>query len=623
MDIAPVYELKARLRAAAIAGTNLLSEDFRLKKAAESFAPMAAASPVFAKINEMTTKLLNDGSPENLLDTITLVDAVITTLGAVDVQGELEDIPVSESGMVIVNAPYSQLSAILGALTESGGGQYNTFIEMKENYPELLNDYRVKPAMVKGLGAPYSELADEVAATIGEMGAEMLPLLKNGFDPKGKKEMLRRLSVIERIAGAQENDFYLEQLENAEKDIRKRLIYALRHDEKNIDKLFELVKTEKGNSKTAAISALASFDNEKAGACVEEYAKKKPAEALKLMDRVSSEWSSEFTARLIERVLTDKDGNKVTLTRAADIDNIRLKDSLSFWDITGALTGKFGESIERIYRDFDNKNQSKFTDTSKFMDNALGDSIIKTGNDGLKKLAAELNNRPETKGQYVYAEAVTRLLGEDDCSKWFEKQVGAIYDKKLINSQSLISKQIIKAIWHITYENGVYSVVTKCYDSILDMYLPETSAPINQSMIEALTDIFIKYPSIQFDSMIANWADPNDRKYCEKLANVFVDHAVDKELGFIISLSHLRKLGVGNIKGIALKYLKNHPDTDKWSIRRIFTELNGDRDYWRAEVNEVIGLLREGKLKTAMSKDQIEDFAVWAESQPNYYRDTV
>ncbi len=198
MDIAPVYELKARLRAAAIAGTNLLSEDFRLKKAAESFAPMAAASPVFAKINEMTTKLLNDGSPENLLDTITLVDAVITTLGAVEVQGELEDIPASESGMVIVNAPYSQLSAILGALTESGGGQYNTFIEMKENYPELLNDYRVKPAMVKGLGAPYSELADEVAATIGEMGAEMLPLLKNGFDPKGKKEMLRRLSVIER-----------------------------------------------------------------------------------------------------------------------------------------------------------------------------------------------------------------------------------------------------------------------------------------------------------------------------------------------------------------------------------------------------------------------------------------
>ncbi|MDE6031055.1 MAG: hypothetical protein K2G32_05480, partial [Oscillospiraceae bacterium] len=90
MDIAPVYELRDRLRAAAIAGTNLISEDFRLKKAADSFAPLAKASPVFARINEMTAKLLRDGSPENLLDTITLVDAVITTLGTVDIQGELE-----------------------------------------------------------------------------------------------------------------------------------------------------------------------------------------------------------------------------------------------------------------------------------------------------------------------------------------------------------------------------------------------------------------------------------------------------------------------------------------------------------------------------------------------------
>ena len=41
MNIAPIYELKSRLRAAAIAGTNLLSEDFRLKKAIEGFEPLA------------------------------------------------------------------------------------------------------------------------------------------------------------------------------------------------------------------------------------------------------------------------------------------------------------------------------------------------------------------------------------------------------------------------------------------------------------------------------------------------------------------------------------------------------------------------------------------------------
>ncbi len=105
MDITPIYELKTRLRAAAIAGTNLLSEDFRLKKAAESFEPLAKSSPVFAKINEMTVKLLAEPSPEGLLDTITLVDAVITTLGTIGVSGELEPIEIAGNSTTIVNAP--------------------------------------------------------------------------------------------------------------------------------------------------------------------------------------------------------------------------------------------------------------------------------------------------------------------------------------------------------------------------------------------------------------------------------------------------------------------------------------------------------------------------------------
>ena len=33
MDTTPIYELRERLRAAGIAGTNLLTEDFRLKRA--------------------------------------------------------------------------------------------------------------------------------------------------------------------------------------------------------------------------------------------------------------------------------------------------------------------------------------------------------------------------------------------------------------------------------------------------------------------------------------------------------------------------------------------------------------------------------------------------------------
>ena len=57
MDVKPIYELRTRMRAAAIAGTNLLAEDFRFKKAAEAIKPLETASPVFAKIGEYVHKI--------------------------------------------------------------------------------------------------------------------------------------------------------------------------------------------------------------------------------------------------------------------------------------------------------------------------------------------------------------------------------------------------------------------------------------------------------------------------------------------------------------------------------------------------------------------------------------
>ena len=47
MDIAPVYELRERLKVGAVAGSGLAASDFRLKRAIEALSPLAAASPVF------------------------------------------------------------------------------------------------------------------------------------------------------------------------------------------------------------------------------------------------------------------------------------------------------------------------------------------------------------------------------------------------------------------------------------------------------------------------------------------------------------------------------------------------------------------------------------------------
>ena len=69
MNLQPLYDVKERLEYTAIAGVSLLGEDFRLQRAAENLKPLAAASPVFAKIDGGLTRLLSAPPETNYLVT--------------------------------------------------------------------------------------------------------------------------------------------------------------------------------------------------------------------------------------------------------------------------------------------------------------------------------------------------------------------------------------------------------------------------------------------------------------------------------------------------------------------------------------------------------------------------
>lgn len=619
MNITPLYELKDRLRTASIAGTSLLSEDFRLKKAAENFKVIESASPVFKKISERTNLLLSDKCEDKagtLLDTITLVDSVICTLGATDVVGELTEIPIENPGS-IKEIPYSKLSQAIDALTKTGGGQFNTFYEIRCNEPELLRDYRIKPFLVTGLGAAYSELADLVEDAILEIGKEMLPLLKKGFDPKGRKEMLRRVGLIDRLCGGEENAFYLEQLENSEKDVRRALIHALRHDKSNFDKLAELTKTEKGKLKAAALSALAELDCSEAAEFFENMAKKKPCEVLEAMSGASSEWSSRLTARLIDELLIDDKGNKVTFSDVLKKkDAVMLKGKAEANDMLHALKGKCGTEIEKIYREFDDK------DTTRWMDITLGISILRTNNEGLKSLASELNGSPKHKGDYIYSETITRLFGGNIDIKWFEKCaknaepdtryqfIGHITDPFL----RAIADPFIKAINDIQLINGEYVLCDGEYDDVYSRIVREHARPISKETVHAVTDVLKKYPSFQCDTIMRNWADKTDSEYCQKLAEMFVDHAVDWGSEYSLILTFVKDTGVKNIKGVAVRYCKNHPKMNGVSLRGLFNYLQGDPDYKLAEARELYDLLRKGEIKWNPAPGDLESFIDWVET---------
>ena len=345
MDLTPLYELRERLRAGAIAGAALAADDFRLARALEGLTPLEKASPVFAKLGQLARSVLAPDCQDRagaLLDAITLCDAVLTTQGAVAVPGELEALPPRAGGTALTNAPYSVVAPLVEALTTKGSGHFSTVVEAHDQHPELFSDYRVRDALVKALGASYGELADKAGQWLCQEDKSILPLLTQGFDPAGKKEMARRGQVIDTIAGGSLNDWYISQLEGAKKQVRVMLIYALRHCPENLELLLKLAKTEKFDNKDAARWALARIQNPGALPFWREMMEADLIENMRFFMASDSPAATALTAELLERELED--------LLAPDDAPWYTEKEKRLANLLYALVGKTGPAICDAYR---------------------------------------------------------------------------------------------------------------------------------------------------------------------------------------------------------------------------------------------------------------------------------
>ena len=314
MNLQPFYELKERLVLAAAAGTQLMQDDFRLREAAKKMEVFAKASPVFAKISQLTGQLL-DGEQEKrgevLLDLLGLLDAFLLTQGSSQTDGELKNVTdmmeVEEKDVSVIyqDIPYSKLQPIRWALTSTGSGRQSALQEAYEQTPELFSDFRIRPLLVKAVGDSYAELADEVCKWIVQIGESMLPLLKKGFCPDGKKEMVRRVRIIGEIAGAKENDFYRNNLEKSKKDVREALIRALHYSQENCSLLFDLLKTEKGALKKTVLWSLGFMEGEEAVEFWKSRADSKPADIVEMLKFSNTSYASELLAKVVEEKIEE------------------------------------------------------------------------------------------------------------------------------------------------------------------------------------------------------------------------------------------------------------------------------------------------------------------------------
>lgn len=347
MNLNPLYELKERLQSSVIAGLSLLSEDFRLVRAVEQMEPFAKVSPVFEKIYRSAQWLLSEECKEKgdtLLDLLALLDAVLTTQAVTSVEGELEPLEVIE-GETCSNAPYSQIANLLDALTNAGAGYYSLVVDTHQRNPDIFSDYRLRNALVSGLNNGYSLLADYIEYWLCKEDDSIVPFLKRGFDPQGKKGMVRRVHVMEAISGAEENQWYLSQLEHATKDVRAALIHALRYSPKNQEILIGFTKSEKGNSKKAAMWALSHMKDTDNLEFWRTQIDKSPVTSAKYLIHATSDGLSDLIAEAIVKVL---DG----VQKQVESGNLVLsdKDFEKLQWLFISMTGKASEKMLDLYR---------------------------------------------------------------------------------------------------------------------------------------------------------------------------------------------------------------------------------------------------------------------------------
>lgn len=340
MNLQPLYDLKERLEHAAIAGTGLLQEDFRLRRAVDALAPLTGASPVFAKISAGAKSLLAAPPVERsvrLLDVLSLVDAVIYTQGIINVSGDFA--PLAPGGGSYVQVSYGTLQPLLQALSGTGSGRTALIRDTWQEHPEYFRDFRVLPHVVGALKDGYAEMAEMVFQILLAQGPSVIPMLKEGFDPAGKTEMVRRVRLIARLAGEQENDWYLSVLPDSVKDVREALIQALGLCRSNGHLLLDLCRSERGKQKKAAMRSLARMDLPEAD-CLWKQAYGKMMLSVACLAGVDSPLAAELTANALKFFLADlaEKGNQYD---SSTLDKLM--------KLTAAVRGKYSPTVEKMW----------------------------------------------------------------------------------------------------------------------------------------------------------------------------------------------------------------------------------------------------------------------------------
>ena len=309
MNFEPLYELKNRLENVAVVGINLVKDDFRLKRAVEQVKEYSTAAKVFKQIYDMGNSLISTDDEDKcdlFLDLLALLDAVLCTQATTYSGVKPQEIKtIAKNKDYYKELHYSELSPLIYAFTETGGGRLNIIIDSFKTNPEIMKDFRVKTYIIHGLSDKYSEISDRMVEELKKQGKEVIPLLKDGFDPQGKREMISRLEIIASLCKEEENDFYKYCIENGSKEMKENAISELKYCQDNIDYILDLIKTEKGTVKNKAYVSLLWMNDSRAEKEWDKFFKKKPFDNIYSFQFTNQQWVIDYLNNFIKEYIVE------------------------------------------------------------------------------------------------------------------------------------------------------------------------------------------------------------------------------------------------------------------------------------------------------------------------------
>lgn len=640
----PLVELKERLVYSMVAGTQLLQDDFRFKKAIESFAPLAAKNAVFAKIYTDLQKMLQADQEAQailLLNVLGLVDAVLYTQATYEIEGEFVVLEPTETIGNIVQASYREMQPILQALTTTGSGRLEVLQNAVETKPHIFQDYRILYAMVNDLDDKYAEMAEQIQKILKSLGTgtpllfpdpldyqsqitytlplvdsnQMITVLKKGFDPQGNRGMAARVSLISAIAKEKENAWYLSVLQESKKEIREQAICALGYCEDNISLLLDLAKKERGKAKEMVYTVLGKYDNH----LVIDFWKKefeRTPDHMQYLIHATSDEISDLIAESLTKKYTDiiQSGGKKELEAAYyQLYYTAYKTSDTMFD--------FYLWILEHHQDLPVfKPEKKIIQYGTYIDQnidvmqILGQILIETMIvshtqkvvnflNGLSKENQDLLERA------CFAADVLTLSAYDVFEKWYR-------------NQNVIQNQATSYLQDIFYQNQKFYLRTKEQSGLPETYYfqyiqKELHEPLDIRWFDAMVQN-------QFHVILRNITPKDNMAICQKVGAFYHDRALqgkwrDTKQSYATNeilecLYMMHYCGYPEYQGIALALCKYYPQVSQWQLQTVlfkFREYAGIESAYQ-EASDILSFYQE-KYPGGNTVQKIQDMLIQAD----------